>query len=132
MSKAERVPGLIGGVGGVKTRGGPDPARSETDLSEKIAQGHDAELVARTLREELGRQRAQVEQGVFAKLKLGEVLSGEKAVQAWLELYAVHRLEQHLRRRIQLGEAAGSELAGQLDEPGESTAPAGRRRFPRT
>ena len=125
MSTAEKIPGLM-------TRGGPSPVKGQTALSETIAQGHDAELVAKTLEEELGKRRAQIEKRIFAHLESDEALSGDKAVQAWLELHAVHRLEQHLRRRIQLGEAAGSELAGQLDEPGESTAPAGRRRFPRT
>jgi len=123
MSGAERIPGLT-------TRRGPGPAKSQPDLSETIAQGHDAELVAKTLGEELTKRRAEIEKRVFARLKSGEPLSGDMAVQSWLELHAVHRLEQHLRRRIQLGEAAGEELVGKLEAPGEPAERPRRSPFP--
>ena len=124
MTGAEKVSGLM-------TRRGPVPAKSQADLSETIARGHDAELVAKTLGEELTKRRAQIEREVFQVVEApGSVLSPEKAVQAWLELHAVYRLEQHLRRRIGLGEAAGKELARQLEAPGEPLERPRRSPFP--
>jgi hypothetical protein len=124
MGAAEKIPGLT-------TRRGPVSARGQAELAETIAQGHDAELVARTLDEELTKRRAQVEREVFQIVEApGGVLSPEKAVQSWLELHAVHRLEQRLRRRIGLGEAAGKELARQLEAPGEPAASPRRSPFP--
>jgi hypothetical protein len=111
---------------------GPTSLRSQTDLSETIAQGHDAELVARTLTGELDKRRAEIEKEVFQHLAGSEALSGDRAVQAWLELYAVHRLEQRLRRSMKLGEAAGTELTAQLETPGEPSPRPRKPKFPHT
>jgi hypothetical protein len=107
-----------------------DPMKEEQQLTEKIAQGHDAELVDAALREQLGKRRQHIEEGIFQHLRGDEALSPEKAVQAWLELHAVHRLEQHLRKRIQVGEAAGERLRTRIESPdGDRPQPLTRRRF---
>jgi hypothetical protein len=70
------------------------------------------------------KRRQQIEKRIFQVLESDETLSGDKAIQAWLELHAVFRLENHLRRRIQLGEAASSRIREHLEGPEEPpTAP---------
>jgi hypothetical protein len=106
-----------------------DPTlKTDQDLTEEIAQGHEAELVSKALSRQFDRRRKEVEKEIFQILAGEEPLAGEKAVLAWLEIFTVHKLEKDLRRRMQLGEAATRRVAENLAGPdGAKPSPRPRR-----
>jgi hypothetical protein len=111
----------------------PASMTEQQDLTEKMAQGHEAELMSKMMEDEFVKRKQEIEKEIFQLLEApGSTLSGEKAIQSWIELHAIHRLERHLRRRIQLGESASKRvregLAGPDEEPSEPT----KRRFSHT
>jgi hypothetical protein len=108
----------------------PDSMEFEQELTEKIASGHEADLIQKTLLDQFEKRRNHIERQVFLRIESEEPLSGKKAVQAWLELHAVYRLEQHLLKRIKVGDAASQRLADHLrGDVGEEMRP-DRQRFP--
>ena len=86
------------------TQAQPGTVEEQRKLTEDIAKGHEADLVSSLLTEQLDRRRQAIEKQVFQILEQSDAtLDPAKAVQAWLELHAIHRLEQGLRRRVQAG-----------------------------
>lgn len=110
-----------------------DDIHAQQKLSSQISDGADAQLVHQVVGNQLDAQSDAIVKGIYRKLSGSEVLSGDEAIQAWMELHTIHRLREKLTGK----ERAGISAAGKLDRelqtaPVREARARSRQKFPRT
>ncbi len=75
------------------------------------------EIVAATpaLNEMIDRLERAVIRRVFQRLNSGETLDPQFAVQAWMELFAHHRVRSSLTKAERVGQSAGETISEQMN-----------------
>ena len=68
------------------------------------------------LRNVFQHRSAAVMQQVFRQIQTGEPLSPQAALQAWLELYEIDKLEKSLTQAVRIGQTASVELAPYMQQ----------------
>ncbi len=85
----------------------------------KVITGSEVAVAAPALNAMLDQQAAAVSRRVFQRLNSNETLDPQFAVQAWMELFAIHRTRSGLTRAQTVGQSAGAAISEQMN-PGEN------------
>ncbi len=99
-------------------------------LTGRMADGSEAQIVHRVVGDQLDVQSDTVVKTIFRKINDSDVLTGEEAVQAWIQLHAIHQLREKLAGKERAGIAAAGKLDRSLREaPAREARRKARRRF---
>lgn len=82
----------------------------------KIITGSEIAVAAPALNVLLDQQGAAVQRRVFQRLNGAETLDPQFAVQAWMELFAIHRTRNNLTRTQRVGQSAGEAISEQMNQ----------------
>ncbi len=81
----------------------------------KIVTSGEIEAAAPALSLVLDRLEQAVTRRVFQRLRSGETLDPQFAVQCWMELFANARVRSSLTKGIAVGQSAGETISEQMD-----------------
>ena len=90
-------------------------SESEQDLTSVVSDGSEANLVHKVVGSSLDDQAEGIIQGVYRKLNGSEALTGEEAIQAWIQLHTIHKLHLKLTGREKAGISASAKLGRELE-----------------
>lgn len=89
---------------------------------ERVARAEEARRELACVEPILAKRRRDVIQSVFVQLKAG-ALDPTSAVEQWIRLYEIDRLERALRDEIKAGEKASRRLSGERLDRGNGADP---------